>query len=144
MRHPAQLELLRREPALLRNAVDEAGRFDSFGKLNLPRFALEDLELRGVPIRKGQQVFGVFASALRDPSAFPDPDTFDIRREQRASLLYGDGPHVCMGASIARLMCEAAVGTLINRYPNMQLTGEPVFTRNTFFRKMVSLPVQVR
>jgi len=143
MRHPAQLALLRREPALLRNAVDEAGRFDSFGKLNLPRFPLEDLELRGVPIRKGQQVFGVFASALRDPSAFPDPDTFDIRREQRQSLLYGDGPHVCMGAAIARLMCEAAVGTLVTRYPNMRLAGSPVFTRNTFFRKIVSLPVQV-
>ena len=50
----------------------------------------------------------------------------------------------CMGTSIARLMCEAAVGTLISRYPNMRLTAEPVFTRNTFFRKMVSLPVQVR
>jgi cytochrome P450 enzyme len=143
LRHPAQLELLRREPELLRNAVDEVGRFDSFGKLNLPRFPLEDVELRGVPILKGQQVFGVFASALRDPAVFPDPDRFDIRRDQGRSVLYGDGLHVCLGTWLARHMAEAAVGTLVRRFPKMKLAGPPVFTRNAFFRKMISLPVRL-
>jgi 4-hydroxy-2-oxoheptanedioate aldolase len=143
LRHPDQLDILRREPALLRNAVDEAGRFDSFGKLNLPRFALEDLEIRDVRIAKGHQVFGVFASALRDPEVFPDPDRFDIRRDQRHSVLYGDGLHVCLGAWLARNMAEAAVGTLIERFPRIQLTDGPKFTRNAFFRKMVSLPVHL-
>ncbi|TMQ20201.1 MAG: cytochrome P450, partial [Deltaproteobacteria bacterium] len=69
LRHPDQLEILLREPGLLRNAIDEAGRYNSFGKLNLPRFPLEDVEIRGVRIPKGQQIFGVFASALRDPEA---------------------------------------------------------------------------
>jgi len=143
LRHPEQLELLRREPDLLRNAVDEVGRFDSFGKLNLPRFPLEDVELRGVKILKGQQVFGVFASALRDPAVFPEPDRFDIRRDQGKSVLYGDGLHVCLGTWLARHMAEAAVGTLVRRFPKLKLAGPPVFTRNAFFRKMISLPVRL-
>jgi 4-hydroxy-2-oxoheptanedioate aldolase len=144
LRHPDQLEILLREPGLLRNTIDEAGRYNSFGKLNLPRFPLEDVEIRGVRIPKGQQIFGVFASALRDPEAFPDPDQFDIRRPQSRSLLYGDGPHVCLGAWLARLMAEAAVGALLERFPRMKLAGGPTFTRNAFFRKAVSLPLQLR
>jgi cytochrome P450 len=143
LRHPDELERLRREPTLLRNAVDEVGRFDSFGKLNLPRFPRKDVELCGVPIRKGQQIFGVFASALRDPAVFPDPDRFDIRRDQTRSMLYGDGLHVCLGMWLARHMAEAAVGTLVRRFPRMKLAGPPVFTRNAFFRKMISLPVRL-
>lgn len=139
--HPEQLALLRAEPGLLRNAVDEAGRFDSFGKLNLPRFPLEDVEIRGVRIPKGQQVFGVFASALRDPEVFPDPDAFDIRRDQGKSVLYGDGPHVCLGTWLAKLMAESAVKTLLRTFPTLALAGPPAFTRNAFFRKIVSLPV---
>jgi len=140
--HPEQLALLRAEPGLLRNAVDEVGRYDSFGKLNLPRFPLEDVELRGVRIPKGQQIFGVFASATRDPEVFPDPDTFDIRRDQSKSLLYGDGPHVCLGTWFARLMAEAAVKALLRAFPAIKLAGPPVFTRNAFFRKIVSLPIE--
>lgn len=140
--HPDQLALLRAEPGLLRNAIDEVGRFDSFGKLNLPRFPLEDVEIRGVRIPKGQQVFGVFASASRDPEVFSDPDTFDIRRDQGKSLLYGDGPHVCLGTWLAKLMAEAAVKTILRAVPVMKLAGPPVFTRNAFFRKIVSLPIE--
>lgn len=140
--HPDQLALLRAEPDLLRNAIDEVGRFDSFGKLNLPRFPLEDVELRGVRIPRGQQIFGVFASALRDPEVFPDPDVFDIRRDQGKSLLYGDGPHVCLGTWLAKLMAESAVKTLLRRFPSLKLAGPPAFTRNAFFRKIVSLPIE--
>jgi len=141
LEHPDQLALLRAEPGLLRNAIDEVGRFDSFGKLNLPRFPLEDVELRGVRVPKGQQIFGVFASAYRDPEAFPDPDRFDIRRDQRKSLLYGAGPHACLGTWLAKLMAEAAVKTLLGAFPTLRLAGPSAFTRNAFFRKIVSLPV---
>jgi cytochrome P450 len=58
-------------------------------------------------------------------------------------VLYGDGLHVCLGTWLARHMAEAAVGTLVRRFPKMKLAGEPVFTRNAFFRKMISLPVRL-
>ncbi len=144
LRHPDQLQILREEPGLLRNAIDEVGRFDSFGKLNLPRYPKEDVEISGVKIRKGQQIFGMFASALRDPEVFPAADRFDIRRDLTMNLLYGAGVHACLGAALARLKVEAAVGTLFRRFPGMELAGPPTFTPNTFFRKMVSLPVRLR
>ena len=110
----------------------------------MPRLpAAEDLEIRCVRIGKGQQVHGVFASALRDPEVFPDADRFDIRRDQSQSLLYGDGLHVCLGTWLAKNMAEAAVGTLIRRFPQIKLIGEPRYTRNAFFRKIVSLPVRL-
>jgi cytochrome P450/2-keto-3-deoxy-L-rhamnonate aldolase RhmA len=140
--HPEQLALLRADPGLLRNAIDEVGRFDSFGKLNLPRFPLEDVEISGVRIPRGQQVFGVFASALRDPEVFLDPDVFDIRRDQIKSVLYGDGPHVCLGTWLAKLMAESAVRALLRTFPSLALAGPPAFTRNAFFRKIVSLPLE--
>jgi cytochrome P450 enzyme len=143
LKHPDQFKALRSEPGLLRNAVDEAGRYDSFGKLNLPRFPLTDVEIRGVKISKGQQIFGVFASALRDPEVFPDADRFDIRRDLSRSLLYGDGPHVCLGRAVARLIVETAIGTLVTRFPGMRLRGNPAFTGDTFFRKMTSMPLEL-
>lgn len=143
LKHPEQLALLRDDPSLLAGAVNEVGRFDSFGKLNLPRFCLEDLEIRHVKISRGEAVFGVFASALRDPEVFADADRFDIRRSQARNMLYGRGPHNCLGKVIARLMVEVAVGTLLGTFPDMRPAGEPVFTRDAFFRKVVSLPLIV-
>jgi cytochrome P450 enzyme len=135
--------MLRREPGLLRNAVDEVGRYDNFAKLSLPRFPLTDIEIRGVKIAKGQPVHGFFASALRDEAIFPDADRFDIRRELSRNLLYGDGPHVCIGKAMARLIVETAVGTLITRFPGMRLRLDPAFAENAFFRKMTSMPLDL-
>jgi cytochrome P450 len=99
------------------------------------------VEIRGVRIPRGQQVFGVFASALRDPKVFPDADRLDIRRDQSKNILYGSGPHLCLGTALAQLMTEAAVGTLVQRFLKMQLLGQPQYTRNAFFRKIISLPL---
>jgi cytochrome P450 enzyme len=143
LKHPDQFDMLRREPGLLRNAVDEVGRYDNFAKLSLPRFPLTDIEIRGVKIAKGQPVHGFFASALRDEAIFPDADRFDIRRELSRNLLYGDGPHVCIGKAMARLIVETAVGTLITRFPGMRLRLDPAFAENAFFRKMTSMPLDL-
>ncbi|WP_344277866.1 cytochrome P450 [Amycolatopsis albidoflavus] len=143
LRHPEAMAEVRADASLIPAAVDEAYRYDGFGKLNLPRFPLEDVELSGVRIGKGQQVFGVFASASRDERAFPDAAVFDIHRDNRKSLLFGDGPHVCLGRWLSKVVVETMIEKLVTRFPAMRLSGEPVYTQNTFFRKMVSVPVEV-
>lgn len=143
LRHPDQLQILRNEPELLANAIGEVGRFDSMGKPDFPWFPLEDVEICGIPIKAGQPVYGVFASAQRDPKVFPDPDRFDIRRDLRGSLLWSQGLHNCLGHPLAQLIVEVAVGTFLSRFPSAVLRGGPVYTRDTFFRKMVSLPVNL-
>ncbi|MFC0626036.1 cytochrome P450 [Kribbella deserti] len=142
LRRPGQLAEVRRDPALVKAAIEESYRFDGFGKLNLPRFPLEDVRLGGVDIAKGDQVFGIFASALRDARVFPQADRFDLRRDLSKNLMYGDGPHVCLGRWIAQVMVEVMVQALLERFPTLELAGEPQYVRDTFFRKMVSLPTK--
>jgi cytochrome P450 enzyme len=132
LRHPDQLRILRAEPHLLGNAVSEVGRYDSMGKLNFPRFPRQDVKIHGVTVRAGQPVYGVFASAQRDPAVFPDPDRFDIRRDLRRSLLWSQGPHNCLGHALAQLIVEVAVETFLRRFPRVRLRGGPVYTRDTF------------
>lgn len=144
LRHPDQLALLRREPDLMRTAIDEILRYDSFGKNGVARFALQEAEIHGVTITKGQMVFPLLPSALRDPEVFPDPDVFDIRRDATHNIAFGIGLHHCIGAPLARLQGEVALQTLVQRYPGLALAGEPSFVNDPLLRKMASLPVRLR
>jgi hypothetical protein len=101
LRHPEQLALLREEPALLPDAVEELLRFDA-GLTEMPRYALTDFELRGAKIRKGQLLVLSMAGAHRDPRAFADPTRLDLRRAPRDLTVFGFGSHYCIGASLAR------------------------------------------
>ncbi|MEZ4295560.1 MAG: cytochrome P450 [Polyangiaceae bacterium] len=144
LRHPDQAKLLRDDPSLFKNAFDETLRFNNFGKLGVLRFPTEDMEIQGVTIGKGQCVYAMLGSALRDPDAFPNPDVFDIRRDQSKNLTFGLGPRYCVGAAVARLEAQVALTTLLTRFPNMRLASEPVFqVLHPFMRKMSSLPVKV-
>ncbi|MFB7867867.1 cytochrome P450 [Streptomyces sp. NPDC056069] len=143
LRHRDQLDILKQEPELLPNAIGEVGRYDSMGKLNFPRFALEDLQIRGVPIKAGTPVFGVFSSALRDPEVFPDPERFDIRRDLHRTLLWSKGIHNCLGRPIAQMIAEEAIRAFIDRFPHAKLHSEPVYVADSFFRKMGSLTVDL-
>ncbi len=112
--HPAEMEKLRADPGLVRNAVREALRFDfgSLAAVNM-RFAKEDIALRGKTIREGDMVMLSPASANRDPAVFPDPDRFDIGRDTSEVVSFGHGPHYCLGANLAMqemsCMLEAAL-----------------------------------
>jgi cytochrome P450 len=143
LRHPDQARLLREDPSLFKNAFDETLRFDNFGKLGVLRFPTEDMEIRGVTIRKGQCVYAMLGAALRDPQAFPDPDSFDIRRDQSKNLTFGLGPHYCVGAAVSRLSAQAAVTALFGRFPDIRLDSEPAFLFHPFMRKMSSLLVRL-
>lgn len=102
LNHPGELVRLRGDRSLIPNAVREALRFDfgSLAAVNV-RFALEDVALRGRTIRQGEMVMLSPASANRDPAAFRDPDRFDITRDTREALTFGQGPHYCLGANLA-------------------------------------------
>ncbi|MFZ6183820.1 cytochrome P450 [Nannocystis pusilla] len=143
LRHPDQLARLRADPGLVRGAVDEVLRFDHFGKGGVPRFPLEDVELGGRQIRRGEMVIGLVGSALRDPEVFPDPDRFDIGRSQAQSIAFGSGPHFCAGASLGRMMSQTAVLSLVTRYPELALAGPPTFESHAFLRKISHLPVRL-
>jgi pimeloyl-[acyl-carrier protein] synthase len=142
MRNPDQLQNLRDNPALLPNAVDEMLRYDSPVQL-MPRLALDDLILHDEQIRKGQIVFLIFGAANRDPSIFSDPDRFDITRPDIKHLAFGAGIHFCLGASLARLEGQIALGSLIRRFPRLQLASKELHYRDNFtLHGVKALPVQ--
>lgn len=143
LRSPDVRAQVQAAPELLRSLVDEVLRYDHFGKSGLMRYALEDLDLKGTPIKKGQMVLLILGSGLRDGAAFPDPDKLDLRRDNGASIAFGNGAHFCLGASLARLEGEIAVGTLLRRFPDMQIEGEPVFGPHFGIRRIESIKVRL-
>jgi cytochrome P450 len=116
LHHPEQLAELRRDRSLMPNAVEELMRFDS-GMLFTPRYVLEDFELHGHKIRRGQLVLGGLMSANRDPRVFADPDRLDLRRDARAHMGFSYGHHYCGGANIARMQLRLMLGAALDFIP---------------------------
>jgi cytochrome P450 len=119
-RNPDQLQLLQRDPALIGNAIEEFLRYDSSVQLT-GRTSLEDVEVGGTPIAKGESVLCLLGAANRDPAAYPDPDRLDIRRPNIRPLSFGGGIHFCLGAQLARIEGEVAISTLLRRLPQLRL-----------------------
>ena len=118
--HPDQLALLRKNPDLLKSTIEESLRFES-PVSRQTRLMKQDAVLNGKEFKKGQVVFQMLNAANRDPVQFTDPDTFNIRRENNRHIAFGFGPHFCIGATLARTEAFIAVGTLIQRFPNLRL-----------------------
>ena len=123
--HPEQWELLRRDRALLDNAIEEMLRFEPPVQF-MVRFALEDLTFYGKKIRKNQLLLLLIGSANRDETANPDAEVFDITRENVQHVGFGHGPHLCLGLALARLEARIAFDTVLDRFPHLRLTDEPV------------------
>jgi cytochrome P450 len=121
-RNPDQLALLKADPSLLPNAIEEFLRYDSSVQLT-GRVALEDIDdLGGKKIPKGESVLCLLGSANRDPAAYPDhPDRLDITRANVRPLSFGGGIHHCLGAQLARIEAEIAISTLLRRLPDLRL-----------------------
>ena len=121
-RNPDQLALLKANPALITNAIEEFLRYDSSVQLS-GRVTLEDIDdLGGKKIPKGESVLCLLGSANRDPAVYPDrPDRLDITRPNVRPLSFGGGIHFCLGAQLARIEAEVAIATLLRRLPDLRL-----------------------
>jgi len=143
LRHPTQRERLRSEPGLIGSAVEELLRFDSPTQATF-RSVAEDFELHGQSLRKGEPVLLMLGSANHDPSQFIDPDVLDITRADNRHLAFSQGPHFCLGAALARLEGQIAIGRTIQRFPELQLADDPPTWRpNVFLRGLESLNVTI-
>lgn len=144
LRRPDVFAQVKAEPELVKNLVEEVLRHDNFGKLGIARYALEDVEISGVTIKKGQMAILSLGSGLRDESTFDQAEVFDIRRNTTSSLAFGNGAHFCIGANLARLELHVAVDTLIRRFPEMRMASEPTFGPHPVIRKLDKLFVDLR
>jgi cytochrome P450 len=141
LRNPNDLHRLRTEPAIMPAAIEELLRFESPSQ-HTARLAPDDVMLGGKQIRKRQAVIAVMAAGNRDPERFPDPDRLDFDRPDNRHLAFGWAAHFCFGAPLARLEGHIAFETLLRRFPELELTGEPlVWRENLGLRGMKSLPI---
>lgn len=137
---PDQLRLVRRDPALVDAAVEESLRLEP-AAARVDRYATRDVELGGCTIAAGDFVAVSLAAANRDPQHYPDPDRFDVSRANaRSHLAFAQGPHVCIGSTLARLQTKAAVQAVLELLPELQLTA-PVQTAGIVFRKPITVHV---
>lgn len=140
--HPAQANWLREDAARLPAAIEELLRYESPIQWTT-RYAVETILLGNARIEPGQFVMLGLGAANRDPAQFTAPDRLDLARHEGRHLAFGYGVHYCLGAALARLEGQIALGTLLRRYPTLRLTGEPLHWQpNIIFRALRSLPVR--
>ncbi|MBO4206267.1 cytochrome P450 [Micromonospora echinofusca] len=143
--HPAQLARLVADRTLISSAVEELLRYGKTDEAAVfARYATEDLELSGVPIRAGEPVIPSRISANHDERVFDDPDRLDIGRRHNPHLAFGFGPHHCPGANLARSELQIGLGGLVARFPTLRLAvpaSELTWQNGGLARELVSLPV---
>jgi cytochrome P450 len=137
-----QWERLRAQPALVRTAVDELIRYDTPLSLFL-RTAFADAEIGGQAVRAGERVGVLLGSANRDADVFDRPDVVDVGRADNPHVGFGAGIHFCLGAPLARLELEVALGRLVARFPDLGLAAEPTRRPTYQFRGYTRVPVVV-
>ncbi len=141
--HPAEFEKLKRNPALVRSAVEEILRWVS--PVNyMKRVVAEDLEFRGQELREGENLVLFYGSANRDESVFEDPYTFRIDRARNPHLAFGIGEHFCLGAHLARQSQRALLRELARRFDHLELAGDPVRIASSFVVGFKQLPLRYR
>lgn len=142
--NPEALDRLRRDPVLIKSAVEELLRYTSPVFMSTERYAREDVTTHGVTIPRGQMTLGVIGSANRDEKVFNKPDELDITREPNRHLSFGQGIHFCLGAPLARFEAEIAINTLLRRTSDLRLRVAPESLRwrpSIMLRGLESLPI---
>jgi unspecific monooxygenase len=141
-RNPEELKRLRDDPSLVRTAIEELMRFDTPLQM-FERWVLEDVELFGLKVPKGQELALLFGSANRDPAVFDRPDELDVGRHPNPHMSFGAGIHFCIGAPLARVELEASFATILRRFPGMELVEEPEWKPGYIIRGLKELRVRV-
>jgi cytochrome P450 PksS len=145
LEHPEQTERLRRDPSLVKPAVEELLRYTSPVELATERYARQDTEIRDTRIPRGGLVLAVLGSANRDERHFEDPDVLDLARDPNRHLAFGrGGVHHCLGAPLARMEGQIALTTLMRRFPGARLAMAPEalrWRRGLFLRGLEKLPL---
>lgn len=143
LRHPDQLSRLRRDRGLVANAVEEMIRFEP-SLIWVARIAREELVLGGAVVQEDDLVLLNLAAANRDPAVHPDPQRFDVGRQDIEVLSFGMGAHFCIGASLARLEGRVAFDVLLDRFSHIDFAGaEPRFAAYTALRTLESMRLRV-
>ncbi|MDL5156129.1 cytochrome P450 [Actinomycetospora termitidis] len=142
--HPGEYAKLVADPRRAKFAYEESLRLDSVVRQNY-RTPARDTEIGGIPIREGQKVMLLVASANRDPRRWgPTVDRYDIdRTSEDGHMTFGRGIHQCIGQPIARMEAEALIGAVARKVATIELTGEPVPMLNNTLRGFRSLPVRL-
>jgi len=141
LRHPDQLRRLRENPGLIAGAVEELLRYDGPVQ-RTARIPSADVTFDGLTIGKGEMVMPFIGAADRDPAQFPDPDRLDITRTDNRHIAFGWGIHFCLGAPLARVEGQIAIGTLVQRLPKLALaTDRPEYRQSLTLRGLTTLPV---
>ena len=140
--NPDQLDAVRQDRSLVARAVEEALRWESPVQF-AAREANVDTEIAGVPIPKGAGVTSVLGSANNDESRWENPRLFDITREHKGHVAFGEGPHLCLGAHLARLEAQVALNAMLDRLPDMRLDagGADPHWVGWAFRSPTTVPV---
>jgi cytochrome P450 len=144
--YPEELARLHADPSLLPAAVEELLRFTNPLNHATDRFTTQDMTVGDVEIPTGEWVFMAISSANRDPGRFPNPDRLDLSRDTSGHLAFGRGIHYCLGASLARLEAEVALGALLARFPGLSLAVPPEELRwrpVSLMHGLESLPVRL-
>ena len=144
LNNPDQLTAVRDDPSVVDGAIEELLRFVSPVQFAPRRVALEDVELDGVTIRKGEGLFVLNPSANRDEKMFADPDRFDIHRDASQHVAFGYGIHQCLGQMLARIELQVIFPILFQRLPNLRLavpTADIQFKNDMQIYGLYGLPV---
>lgn len=132
LEYPDQMAVLRDEPALIENGVEELLRWVSPIK-NMARTVTRAVDMHGHTMEAGAQVILMYPAANRDPAVFDDPDRLDVTRAPNPHIAFGFGPHFCMGASLARIELQVMFSELLRRLPDLRLAGDPLPRRSSNF-----------
>ena len=146
LRDPARWRWLAAHPAAVPAVVEELLRFDGPVRTTTPRFTREPVTVGGTAIPAGEVVLVVLTSANRDPDRFADPELLDLDRPAGGHLAFGHGIHHCLGAPLARMEAEVALGRLLARYPDATLAADPTTLRrrtSVTVNSLLRLPVQL-